>query len=350
MIEIDVLPASTDVKGADSILLRFGNFTYDAVPNNQKVVLIDGGFKDNAQSIKDHLKNFYQTDTIDLMICTHPDQDHISGLIELLDDTKIKVKKALVHDPWKYKYTINRKCKDDRTSATSISNRLDKNLSSLDDLLCKLDERNEILVDNSLFTGHEEFNGIIKILGPSTSYYTQKVTEFPGMPNHIPWSENYNKEIINYSGTMNHFLDEPSTSAKNSSSAIILVNYEGLKILFTGDAGVESLKQAMDYCTTKNIDLSNLSYLQIPHHGSIKNLSEDICNKIKAAAYIVSAPTNSEDHPSKLLLNYFQLFHNKKVFHISNKVTRMCMNAPSRNWSDAQCVPLYNRVQLLTKK
>ena len=348
MIEIDVLPASNETKGADSILLRFGTFSYDSVPNKQTVILIDGGYKENAENIKKHLDSFYDTKTIDLLICTHPDADHINGLLELLNDEKIIINKALVHNPWKFKYAINRKSNNDKTTPNSIEKRLEKSLSSLDDLLSKLDERK--INTEFPFSGHTEFNGIIRILGPSDSYYTSRVAEFPGMPNYVDWVDNYKPEIVEYDENMNHFLDEVETSARNASSAIVLFEYEGFKTLFTGDAGVESIECAIDYAVKNNINLKNLNYFQLPHHGSIKNISKKITDKIIAIEYFVSAPSNSEDHPSKLLLNYFQYKLNKKVFHVSKNILCISKNAPSRNWNTAESVPKYNKVQLLIKK
>ena len=35
------------------------------------------------------------------MILTHPDQDHISGLVELLIDEQIKISNLIVNAPWK---------------------------------------------------------------------------------------------------------------------------------------------------------------------------------------------------------------------------------------------------------
>ncbi len=348
MIEIDVLPSSSDKKGADSILLRFGTFSYDTNKNSQKVVLIDGGYKENTKRIQTHLDEFYDTKRIDLLICTHPDGDHINGAVELLNDKSIIIDKVLVHNPWDYSYTVNRKSSDNRTTANSIETRLENSLSSLDDFISKLDERK--IEYKSPFAGREEFSGSIKILGPTKPFYTKKITEFPGMPDHGKWSESYSPEIVNYDEDMKHFVDEPETSARNASSAIVLFEYKGFKVLFTGDAGVESLELAIKFAEENNIDLTNLDYMQIPHHGSLKNMSKALADKIETNQYFVSAPSNSEKHPSKLLLNYFQNKLNKKVFHISTNTLCMSKNAPTRNWSSAENTPLFDKVQVLIKK
>lgn len=349
MIEIDVLPASNETKGADAILLRFGTFDYVTYSNKQIVVLIDGGYQDTSEKIKKHLKDYYKTKTIDLLVCTHPDADHINGLIKLLEDETIIIKKALIHDPWEHKYTIHRKSRDAKTTPNLIGTKLDDSLSALDDLFTLLDKRKVTI--SSPFAGTSEFNGIIKVLGPSIPFYTEMVAKFPGMPNHKKPFDNYDAKIVQYKNTMPHFLEDAETSARNLSSAIILFEYEGFKVLFTGDAGKEALIKAIEFADENRISLKNLNYMQIPHHGSVKNLSEEITNKITSSKYFVSAPSKSEDHPSKLLLNYFQDILKKKVYHVST--TQLCMHHgvdSGRNWSTAKNAPIFEKVQVLIKK
>jgi beta-lactamase superfamily II metal-dependent hydrolase len=348
MIEIDVLPASNETKGADSILLRFGTFDYEAYSNEQTVILIDGGYQDTSEKIKKHLKDYYKTKIIDLLICTHPDADHINGLIKLLEDQTIIVKKALIHDPWKHKYTIHRKSRDNKTTPDLIETKLDDSLNSLDDLLTLLEKRKVEVIPP--FAGTSEFNGIIKILGPSMPFYTEMATKFPGMPDHKPPFDNYDTKIVQYRNNMEHFLDEAETSARNLSSAIILFEHEGFRVLFTGDAGKEALDRAIEFANEKKINLKNLNYFQIPHHGSVKNLSKKITDLITSNKYFVSAPSKSEDHPSKLLLNYFQDILKKKVYHVSTNTLCLQHGVTGRNWSTASNEPIFEKVQILIKK
>jgi beta-lactamase superfamily II metal-dependent hydrolase len=350
MLEIDILPASTESKGADSILIRFGTFDYKTFSNNQKVILIDGGYQDTANLITKHLTDWYRTDTIDLLINTHPDKDHISGLVALLDNKEIKIKKALVHNPWDFKYSINRKSRDNRTTPDSIGSRLEESLSLLDDLLSKLEERTETKVE-SPFAEHEEFDGIIKFLGPTKDFYIKKVTEFPGMLNYKDPKPDFKLVDEVYNINMNHFIDEPETSARNSSSTIFLFKYDGVSVLFTGDAGCDALNNSIDFANQKSIALNNLNYFQIPHHGSIKNLSKEITEKIKSRNCFVSAPYNSDKHPSNLITNYFQTVLKSEVYHVSKLTLRISSNntPPRGNWSKAATVPVFEKVKVPSK-
>jgi competence protein ComEC len=57
-------------------------------------ILIDGGETDKGPVVLDYLRD-HAVDDIDVMIATHPDSDHIGGLIDVLDATDIPVLQVL---------------------------------------------------------------------------------------------------------------------------------------------------------------------------------------------------------------------------------------------------------------
>ncbi|WP_217589677.1 ComEC/Rec2 family competence protein [Lentibacillus saliphilus] len=63
-----------DVGQGDSILIK--------TPSD-KVILVDGGPPDAGKTVVDYL-NKQQIETIDLLVATHPDIDHIGGLIDVM--------------------------------------------------------------------------------------------------------------------------------------------------------------------------------------------------------------------------------------------------------------------------
>ncbi|HLV39997.1 MBL fold metallo-hydrolase, partial [Xanthomarina sp.] len=80
-LEIDFLAVGNGEKSGDAIAFRYGDFTD---PNKQKVIVIDGGTKESGKELCTLIKSTYHTNTIDLVVCTHPDGDHASGLTEVL--------------------------------------------------------------------------------------------------------------------------------------------------------------------------------------------------------------------------------------------------------------------------
>jgi competence protein ComEC len=75
-----------DVGGGDAILLN--------TPSNKKII-IDAGwtYPERALARKEYYKyldNFLKDDTVDLVIITHPDYDHFSGLGKVLNSNNVK--------------------------------------------------------------------------------------------------------------------------------------------------------------------------------------------------------------------------------------------------------------------
>ena len=68
-----------DVGQGDSILLQFNN----------KNVLIDGGDQDAGPIVKSYLRS-HGVKSLDLVVATHPHEDHIGGLLTVLNDFPVK--------------------------------------------------------------------------------------------------------------------------------------------------------------------------------------------------------------------------------------------------------------------
>src|SRR5690625_3107188 len=69
-----------DVGQGDSMLIQ--------TPGN-KVILIDGGPPVAVKKVVDYLKK-HNIETVDLLIATHPDMDHIGGLPDVMKSVKVK--------------------------------------------------------------------------------------------------------------------------------------------------------------------------------------------------------------------------------------------------------------------
>src|SRR5687768_1470674 len=93
--QIDFLPVGDGVCSGDAIALRFGDFS-DIT--KQYVVVIDGGFKESGKALVEHIKAHYGTTFVDIVVSTHPDADHSSGLEVVLDE--LAVGQLWMHRPW----------------------------------------------------------------------------------------------------------------------------------------------------------------------------------------------------------------------------------------------------------
>ncbi len=62
--EIDFLPVGEGERSGDAIALRIGDLS---ARDKQLVLVIDGGTKESGEELVKHIKQYYQTDHVDLV-------------------------------------------------------------------------------------------------------------------------------------------------------------------------------------------------------------------------------------------------------------------------------------------
>ncbi|MEZ5076715.1 MAG: MBL fold metallo-hydrolase [Solirubrobacterales bacterium] len=92
MFEIDFLAVGDGAQSGDAIAMRFTR------PDDGQLVhvIIDAGFKQSGRDLVDHFVSCYGVDTVDLLILTHPDGDHIGGMGVVLEE--LQVGALVAHD------------------------------------------------------------------------------------------------------------------------------------------------------------------------------------------------------------------------------------------------------------
>jgi len=348
--EIDYLPVGEGDKAGDCIAIRFWNPVIGIA--SQKVIVIDGGYKDSGEAVVNCIKNFYKTNTIDLVISTHPDKDHASGLVVVLEE--MDVRELIMHKPWEHASDIKREFINGRLTVSGIKEDLEESLMYASELEAIADRKN--IPISEPFSGMQRLNGVMHVLGPNLQYYQDLLPQFKGTPEaKNPLSalgmvvKKIGEEaiqIIQDTMHLNHLDDEDSTSPENNSSAIILFHIDGHKILFTGDAGKRAIEQAILYAQSQNISLTDLEIFDVPHHGSKRNLGKTAMELINAKTAYISAPINSNKHPASKVTNH--LFkkgmgvfatQGRHICHFSGTTMRP-------GWGPISPIPFKNEIEL----
>ncbi len=345
--EVDYIPVGDGERSGDAIVMRFGNLT--GPREEQVVIVIDGGFKESGEQLVEHIGKYYSTDQVNLVISTHPDVDHASGLSVILEN--LKVGALLMHKPWEHAEDIKNLFKNGKITASGLEEKIEKSLQHASDL--------ESMAKKKGIPVHEPFQGmnlnnIVHIIGPSKDYYESMLPYFRSTP--TPKSElgilaSFKKaaeEAVHWiQDHMNFDLltdDEDTTSPENNTSTVILFNIDGHKFLFTGDAGKTALLNAITYAESLGIPLTDLRFLDVPHHGSKRNLSSKILKKIKAGTAFVSAPKDSPKHPAKKITNALKK-HGALVFVTRGIPLLHHHEGNGRGWSDATPEPFHDHVE-----
>lgn len=336
--EIDFLPVGENSRSGDAIALRFGNLL--GPRSEQSVVIIDGGFKESGEQLVEHVKTYYSTDHVDLVISTHPDADHASGLCVVLE--KLSVGQLAMHRPWEHAPEIKNLFRDGRITASGLKDRLEMSLQHASDLEALATKRGVQIVEP--FQGITGFGGVAHVLGPSREYYQTLIAGFRSTPEPVgalgifaPLQRAAERVVETIQDFWHIDLlddDEDTTSAENNTSAILFFNIDGHKLLFTGDAGKTALLNAIAYAESTGISLVGMTFLDVPHHGSKRNLNSKILKKMNAATAFISACAESEKHPAKKVTNALQK-HGASVFVTRTNKLLHHHDAPSRGWNEA---------------
>ncbi len=349
--EVDVIGVGKESKSGDAIALRWGNL--HGGRSEQKVVLIDGGFQETGEDVVNHIKDYYKTTSLDAVVSTHPDQDHVNGLHVVLDE--LAVKQLWIHKPWVHNQGLAEKFLDGRVTDESISRRLKESLDSASDLVAKAERKNIHIVEP--FSGISLYNqGQFRVLGPSQQFYESLIPEFEGMPQakaapttllaEITGSVVRTMKRVTSIWGLDALDDEDTTSAKNNSSAITLLTVDGHYLLFTGDAGTTALTDAADRLDAVR-NGAGLRFMQIPHHGSRRNVGPAILNRLIGApvgqgekrtlcAIASTAKKGELKHPRKAVMNAFT-HRGASALATRGNTIRHSYNAPDREgWTTAK--------------
>lgn len=296
MYEIDFLKVGAEEKSGDAIALRF------SYGQRSVVVIVDGGFTDAGPELVDHVKGWYNTNHVDLVISTHPDADHINGLTSVLE--YLDVDELFIHMPGQHRSDVS----SWGTEAT-------------DDLVRAARRRGVTITEP--FTGTSRFGGALTIVGPTAEYYeslldsvrlgpAQAAAASRGLAAAVGVAVRKLARIAVDHLPFETLTDLGETSERNNSSVITLLAIDGQRLLLTGDAGIQALTNAADYLETLPSAGLPFALIQVPHHGSRHNVGPTILNRLLGpetslmrAEAIISASDKAPKHPSPKVANAF---------------------------------------------
>ena len=359
--EVDFLPVGDGDSSGDAIALRFGNLHGDRSEGG--VVVIDGGYQETGKKLAEHIRTYYRTDSVDLVISSHPDNDHSSGLSVVLEE--LKVAELWMHKPWEHTDDMARLFRSGRVTDASVSEALRKSLDSARDLERIANRKGIPIVEP--FTGTNAFGGIIQVVGPTPAFYDSLLSDFRCTPTPQDSTLSAIEKLLSPVGkavasvfedwnfeTLN---DYGSTSAENNSSTIVLVQPKATQsLLFTADAGIPALTLAANALDAIDFDYNTVKMIQIPHHGSRRNVGPTILNRLLGpkrpadvnlrTAVVSASKGGAPKHPSKKVTNAFRR-RGAHVYGTMNGATlHHFREAPDRpGWNAADAVPFFSQVE-----
>jgi len=353
--EIDFLAVGEESKGGDAIAVRYGDL--HASPANQTVIVIDGGYAANGERMVDHIRRRFSTNRVDMVVSTHPDQDHVGGLEVVLE--QLDVGQLLMHQPWKHSTAIAA-ARQVAFKSSSLSEALEKSLEGASELESIAVRKGIPIVEP--FAGMATPDGAFRILGPTSAFYEELLGTF--QPSGLRRMTSAIAEALRKAAAKlvpeslheETLRDDGSTSPQNNTSVISLLTYGGHLALFTGDAGIPAIEGALDLLESDpQWQPGKLQFVQVPHHGSRRNIGPTSLDRLlgqkgqamKIGTAFVSSPAKNpeEKHPAKKVANAFSrrgypvcATQGKNIWHYSN--------APARaDYSAIDPLPFFQQVE-----
>jgi beta-lactamase superfamily II metal-dependent hydrolase len=365
--EIDFIGVPEETRDADAICFRY----YDDSLRRYQVFVYDGGTQKYGEALKEHLNKYYfsgiPNPVIDAVICSHPDQDHASGLSVILEN--FTVNRMYMNIPWLYIDEIFEYVDDGRITKQSLEQRLREAYQYVG-ALEKLANKKDVPIETA-FRGSKITNNLY-ILSPSRDFFLEKLVasrETPPMKSaevsdirknvrpgglaEMLLRISKSVQAVIESWTNELLREDVKTSAENEMSVVLLGGMQEELFLLTGDVGIEGLNSTIDYTDSLNFDIKKVSFYQIPHHGGRHNVSPSLLNRLigkkltegaePTKTAFVSVAKNS-DHPKKMVANAF-IRRGVKVFKTNGAAVCHPRGTPSRNWVSAVRLEFSNEVE-----
>lgn len=318
-ISIDML----SLGNADSIIVWLKNQN-----NSNFIILIDGGNKSDGEKVirllETHIKPNIGYAAPDLIICTHHDKDHIGGLTAVVEKYGTSIKEVWVNNPADHvshhTYQLLKEGFRKKSELEQYKSILES-INNVEDFISVVDRIG--IKRKPALHGPETQNNIFRILGPTKEFYDLLLPGMDGIEKFVSDEANYLYNSHIAPKLVNEELETPSpcpvveeeneTSATNNSSVIFEINaHNGKRFLFTGDAGVKAFEDV-----EKRYSLEDIHWLDVPHHGSRRNLSVKLIETMNPKFALISAKGGSDTkHPRKALVFCLRK-HGAKVYSTS---------------------------------
>jgi beta-lactamase superfamily II metal-dependent hydrolase len=295
-----------------AIQARFGDcFLLEYGEPKAEYILIDGG---PSRNYDDHLKPALNDllkghETLEAIIISHVDNDHIMGILDLLVNLKYqedtgKTPFLNIGQLWfnSFKTTIDQGDLENRIR--SINTIAGANGIKMQEMSMAF---NGIRQGNQLLT----LARVLQIpVNPDAEngYYlatkNRQIFKRPGLDITVvgptlrnlralqkEWEEwiRKNEQKIQEGKYTIEFAAMSDRSIPNLSSIVLLLQLDGKTILLTGDCRGDHLQQGLIETGLSEDGSYHVDIFKVPHHGSSRNITKQFFQQITADVYVISA-------------------------------------------------------------
>ncbi|MBT2510544.1 hypothetical protein J7I98_32810 [Streptomyces sp. ISL-98] len=291
MIRLRMLPG----EDGDCLLLEYGDGEF------VRRMLIDGGRAGTYPRIKSTLAGL--DGLIDVLVVTHVDQDHILGVLALLNDAQRSVRFG---DVWFNGF-------DQLLDAEGFGAQDGEKLTTA--LMEQRIPWNIAFSGRSIEVGRPvdwfDDGSTMDVLSPDRTQLEKLAPDWvaectrhgliPGrdpIPD-VPGFESFGPVDVDALAASPF---EPDRSKPNRSSIGLLFEFEGRRIVLTGDADDRRLVSSIRPRALEEGGKLRVDALKVAHHGSDRNISKDLLDLIDCDRYLISTSGARHAHPNEIAM------------------------------------------------
>lgn len=296
-LQIDMLP----VGDADAFVVEV------QLDGERDVILIDGGkdWEDGDRVLRQ--LDAYYGGRVDHLVASHMDVDHAGGLLHIVENLDAEqIGQAWVHDVSKHGLDVERAIgvarrladEAESTAVRTVATHLADSVEATQRLIAVLKAKGVPVQE--AFADTNNRIGPMVALGPTQAFFAECVQFYAdvGMLNRMV-EQGISFKRRKTAGTgpaapdevLAQAIDDPET--EKQASLILLLEYEGDKYLFPGDAGRAAFSACPDLDRARN-----LHWLKVPNHGSKHNLNPELLDLLSPRlAYVSASGVGINPHP-----------------------------------------------------
>jgi len=307
MINIELIQAGQ----GDCIWIEYG-----ADENSLHRILIDGGTSGTYKHLKKRIECLPPDERhFDLLVITHIDADHIAGILKLIEKDDLGISFS---DIWfnGYKHLGKSRIRG-VVQGELLSDYLEKphinwNKAFNGKAVC-VNKRKKFspleLPGGMKLTLFSPTKKALADLKPQWKKEAEKAGLFPDkrlvkeedLDTRPSEPTSFTRAMLTYIDSLADTPFESDDSLTNGSSIAFLAEYDGKKMLFTGDAYatilLQSIKRYLPDCEPLYLDL-----FKIPHHSSDGNISKKLLERIRCSTYLISTNGSHHEHPDEIAI------------------------------------------------
>jgi beta-lactamase superfamily II metal-dependent hydrolase len=297
VFRIEFLPADP----GDCIWITYGD------PKEPRHILVDCGPPRTVEVLCERITNLGPPDkrTIELLIATHIDIDHIGGLVRLLADPPEGLKFG---DIWfnGFKHLPRSRGTLGVRQAQEVSEALSGNDLPWNEAF----GRGPAQVPDAGELPEKDLPGGMRLtlLSPNSRQLGRLATVWAQELAMIRRAAGPPRDPTRGGRLLGPAIDVAALAAArsredrseaNGSSIVVLAEYEGRSLLLTGDAHADALIRPMDrLACQRRWDRIALHAYKVSHHGSDRSTSPSLLERVLADHYLVSTSGRVHGHPS----------------------------------------------------